>query len=84
MPIGCPKGTPENQKGLSDQNLQALRHYQECKAVGSFPDDPIVRRNARIISQMERQHERQERSDFESELLDRLDGIRKAVVLRGC
>jgi hypothetical protein len=24
-------------------------HYQECRAVGQFPDDAIVRRNAAII-----------------------------------
>lgn len=47
--VGCPKGTPENQTGLSDRNRQAYRHYLECRAVGSFPDDPIVRRNAALI-----------------------------------
>jgi hypothetical protein len=46
---GCPKGTPENQKGLSPKNKTAWRHFQECEAVGSWPDDPIVRHNARII-----------------------------------
>lgn len=46
---GCPKGTPENPKGLSEKNQAAFRHFQECDAVGGFPDDPIVRHNARII-----------------------------------
>lgn len=46
---GCPKGTPENQKGLSPKNKQAYRHFQECDATRNFPDDPIVRHNARII-----------------------------------
>lgn len=50
---GCPKGTPENQKSLSEKNWKAYRHYQECKAVGQFPDDPIVRANAAIIRQVE-------------------------------
>lgn len=50
---GCPKGTPENSKALSEKNVEALRHYLECKAVGQFPDDPIVRRNAGIIRQIE-------------------------------
>jgi hypothetical protein len=46
---GCPKGTPEDQKGLSAKNQQAWKHFQECDAVGQFPDDPIVRHNALII-----------------------------------
>lgn len=46
---GCPRGTPEKQKGLTQKNRRAWKHYQECKAVGRFPDDPIVRRNAHII-----------------------------------
>ncbi|MCR9231575.1 MAG: hypothetical protein NXI29_11235 [bacterium] len=48
-PSGCPKGTPEKQNTLTHRNIQAYLHYLECKAVGSFPDDPIVRRNARLI-----------------------------------
>ena len=46
---GCAKGTPEASRALSDRNWRAWQHYQECRAVGQFPDDPIVRRNASII-----------------------------------
>ncbi|QDT41060.1 hypothetical protein Pan241w_11190 [Gimesia alba] len=46
---GCPKGTPGGQNSLSDKNRQAYRHFRECKAVGQFPDDPIVRMNADLI-----------------------------------
>ena len=46
---GCPKGTPENQKALSDKNRLAWKAHREWKAVGEFPDDHIVRRNAFII-----------------------------------
>lgn len=46
---GCPKGTPENPLGLSEKNKTAWRHFQECDAACQFPDDPIVRHNARII-----------------------------------
>ena len=46
---GCPKGTPEQSKELSANNKWALRHHQQCKAVGQFPDDPIVRESAEII-----------------------------------
>lgn len=46
---GCAKGTPENSRTLTEANWQAYQHYSECRAVGQFPDDPIVRRNAAII-----------------------------------
>jgi hypothetical protein len=52
---GCPKGTPEEPLSLSWKNQQAVWHYQKCKATGSFPDDEIVRTNAAIIHQAERQ-----------------------------
>lgn len=51
--VGCPKGTPENPRTLSDRNRQAYEHYQECRAVSQFPDDSIVRRNARLIRLIE-------------------------------
>ena len=53
----CPKGTPESNSSLTEQNMKAWIHYQECRAVGSFPDDPIVRQNARIIRSVEDQVE---------------------------
>jgi len=46
---GCPKGTPENPKTLSLKNMYAYQHWRECKAVGDFPNDPIVRRHAAIL-----------------------------------
>lgn len=56
----CPK-IPEDSDGprpglaveLSDRNLFAYQHYLECRAVGQFPDDAIVRRNAAIIRGVE-------------------------------
>lgn len=51
----CPKipaGEPPiraNAVELSERNFAAYVHYLECRAVGQFPDDPIVRRNARIL-----------------------------------
>lgn len=53
LPKGCPKGTHENPIELTEENWEAYIHYQECRAVGVFPDDPIVRRNARIIRRIE-------------------------------
>jgi len=49
----CAKGTPENSRELSPKNQQAWDRYQEWKATGQFPDDPIVRRNAGLIRQIE-------------------------------
>lgn len=46
---GCHKGTPESPKTLTDQNAKAYQHYQECRAVGAWPDDATVRTNAAII-----------------------------------
>ena len=49
---GCPKGTPENQNSLSPRNNLAYQHYLRCRAVGRFPDDPMVAYNAKIISEV--------------------------------
>lgn len=45
----CPVGHHSRQRRLSLKNLAAYRHNRACSAVGSFPDDAIVHRNARII-----------------------------------
>ena len=61
----CPKippGTdphPDNAVELGERELAAWEHYRECRAVGAFPDDPLVRRNAAIIRQVEDSAERQ-------------------------
>jgi hypothetical protein len=67
--VGCPKGTPENQKGLNAANLAAWRHDRECRATGRFPDDPIVRRNAALIREVELAHIRRQWSDFRTAVL---------------
>ncbi len=59
MSIGCPKGTPEAPMSLTKQNRLAYQHYRECKAVGSFPDDAVVRRNALIVSEAVKRTEAQ-------------------------
>lgn len=48
---GCPKGTPENPIELSAENWDAYLHHAECRAVQTWPDDPIVRRNATAIEE---------------------------------
>lgn len=50
---GCPKGTPENQRTLWPENELCYEHYRECRAVGRFPNDSVVRRNAAIIMEVE-------------------------------
>lgn len=62
--MGCPKGHYDEPKSLSARNAMAFIHYQECKATGSFPEDPVVRKNARLIRMVEdgaekREHYRQ-------------------------
>jgi hypothetical protein len=59
----CPKsgprdGTPRPDKELSPRNHQAYWNYLECRAIGQFPNDPIVRRNAGIIYWVEQELER--------------------------
>lgn len=45
--------TPATAQDLSEKNWRAYRHYLECRAVGQFPDDPIVRRTAAEVRQAE-------------------------------
>ncbi len=51
----CPKipndvaPRPWNAVELTVKNLRAIRFHEQCKAVGEFPDDPIVKRNAGLI-----------------------------------
>lgn len=54
----CAKGTPENQLSLTPQNMAAYLHYCECRAVRSFPDDPLVRLHAATIRAVEDSIER--------------------------
>lgn len=51
--VGCPKGTPENPNTLSPDNQRAYRFLQECRAIGAFPDDPIVRHHAVLLQRVE-------------------------------
>jgi len=55
----CPKippgvePRPEHAVELSERNQQAYWHYLRSKAVGRFPRDPIVERNAGLIRMVE-------------------------------
>lgn len=59
----CPKSKPFWYSDLLPQNAEALQHYQECSAVGHFPQDPIVARHASLLRQVERAIERGERRE---------------------
>lgn len=48
-PDRCPKGHPAAGRALNAANRKAYRHYQQCRATGRFPDDPIVMRNAGVM-----------------------------------
>lgn len=54
----CAKISPESGIDLSPRNVEAYAHYKECRAVGQFENDPIVRQNAAIIQQLEESHHR--------------------------
>lgn len=43
---------------LTDRNRTAYRFYRECRAVSSFPDDPIVRWVAAIVREVEDDRDR--------------------------
>jgi hypothetical protein len=49
---GCPKGSPEQPKTLSPANQICFEHFKECSAVGQFPDDSVVKRNAAAIREV--------------------------------
>lgn len=58
----CPKIPPDRPKvpeeavELSERNWRAYRHYRECVSMGTFDPwslDPIVRRNAMRIREIE-------------------------------
>ena len=59
----CPKGGPETFSDLLPQNVEAVQHFLECSAVGQFPTDPIVAKNASILRQVEKAIERGERRE---------------------
>lgn len=63
--------SPQTAVVLSKKNELAYLHYLECKAVGEFPDDGIVRRNATIIRSVEDAVERMDRLRFAASLARR-------------
>lgn len=65
--VGCDKGTPERSI-INERTMRAYQHYLECSAVGSFPDDPVVRRNAGIIRGIEQRVESMKHDELRAAL----------------
>jgi hypothetical protein len=65
----CPKGTPENSRTLSGENELCYEHFRECKAIGQFPDDSVVRRNAAVIQDVLDESARSREIEFQSTLI---------------
>lgn len=76
----CPKiprgvePRPSNAVELSEKNHQAYLFHVECRAVRSWPDDPIVRRNAAIIERVEAMARDEQQSDLIALAVSRVSG----------
>jgi hypothetical protein len=67
---------PENAVELTAENFEAWAHYRECKAVGDFPQDAIVRFNASIIAEAEAHAERIRQSKSGLSVLQNILAVR--------
>jgi hypothetical protein len=71
----CPKIPLKAQKErrsaveVTDRAVAVWRHYRECRAVGVFPDDPIVRWNAVACRAAEQALERHAADSRHAELM---------------
>ena len=70
---------------ITETSWQAIRHYDRCKATGHFPVDPetgevdpIVQRNAEIISTMREAHREAKQAAMMMQALQ-LAGLRAAA-----
>lgn len=72
---GCPKGCPENPNSLTPENELCWEHFRECDAVGRFPDDPVVARNAAVIREVLRECEADRTKEFREKVSKYLEVI---------
>ena len=49
IPSSAPLKSRQYALEMTERNRRVWEHYVECKAIGRFPDDPIVIRHAGII-----------------------------------
>ena len=64
---------------LSAENRQCYRHYLECKAVGDFPKDWTVRRNAAIIRRIEEDVERDREDEIKLAMLNIVSLVKATI-----
>lgn len=57
VPYDAPARTREHAIDPPEASYEAVRFYQRCRAVGRFPEDEIVERNAGLIEPIERHAE---------------------------
>jgi hypothetical protein len=67
----CPKGEP-GKSDLTYQNLRVLRHFEECRAVGGFPDDGLVKMHAGLLEPIYQDAERRKQNEDLSVKIARL------------
>jgi hypothetical protein len=67
IPKPCPATGRKSE--LSERNWQTYLHYLQCKAVGEFPPDALVRRNAGWIRMIEDQVQREQAAGADTALL---------------
>lgn len=76
IPADAPVKARSEAVEMSEQSRAVWLHYSECRAVGQFPDDPIVRRHAGLIRRIEDAHAR-------NTIAGRLDSIITLLGARG-
>lgn len=72
-----PKGMPKDRRyavELTDRDWAIYRHWRECRATNTFPDDPIVRRHAVIFQDIQDELDRQPLMQLASMLSLKRDG----------
>jgi hypothetical protein len=71
-------GRPRRREDAADllpRHRRALDHYRQCKAVGRFPEDEIVERNATIFAQATAWAERTRRADDRADFLEAIRSL---------
>jgi hypothetical protein len=66
----------EDAADLNERHRVAFRHYLRCKAVGRFPEDEIVERNAALFAEAESLSETTWRVDDRKALFTLIEALR--------
>lgn len=80
VPRGAP-AVPASAVELTARNWAAYGHYRRCRAVGRFPADALVERNAALCAQVREEaaeaRDRQRHEDLAAALISALPLLRK-------